>query len=34
MRRHPSSLARRAASGGKVVPAVRDFKVYSNHDAS
>jgi hypothetical protein len=32
MRRHPSFVARRAAASGEAV--VRDFKVYSNNDAS
>jgi hypothetical protein len=31
MRRHPSFIARRAASGN---PVIRDFKVYSKDDAS
>jgi hypothetical protein len=36
MRRHPSFLARRraAASGDNVVPASRNFKVYSGPDTS
>jgi hypothetical protein len=33
IRRHPSSMAHRnAASGGKVAPVTRDFKLYSSSD--
>jgi hypothetical protein len=32
MRRHPSSLTRRAAASGGAI--IRDFKVYSSTDAS